>query len=89
MEVGDDTRDLANNLREEGMGPEVDKFFRDIRLFYIKFVSTIFKKFPFNSTFLVDMRILNPTERLAYQDYPIAVFCFFLPCKTVTTVRSH
>ena len=73
MEIGNDTRDLANNLREEGMGPEVDKFSRDIRLFYIKFVSTIFKKFPFNSTFLLDMRILNRTERLTYKDYPNAV----------------
>lgn len=47
IEVGDDTRDLANNLLE-GMGREVDKFFHDVRLFYIKFVSTIFQKFPFN-----------------------------------------
>ena len=31
------------------------------------------KKFPFHSTVLCDLRILNPSERRAYKEFPAAV----------------
>lgn len=73
LEVGDKARSLANSLREEGMGAEVDRFFQHVRLFYAKFASTVFKKFPFNSTLLSDLRVLNPAERRTYKDLHNAV----------------
>ena len=59
----DDTRDLANNLREEGWDLRLINYFVIFDCLH-QICATIFKKFPFNSTFLVNMRILNPTERL-------------------------
>ena len=40
---------------------------------YINFVKTLVKKFPFGSTILCDLRILNPSERRTYKDFPAAV----------------
>ena len=55
------------------MEPEVIRFFNHIGLFYSMFVKMLIKKFPFTSTFLSDLRILNPSERVTYRDYPNAV----------------
>lgn len=34
---------------------------------------TLFKKFPFQSTLLRDLRTLNPSERRSFKDFPAAV----------------
>ena len=73
VEVGEEARNLADSLREEGIEPAVNLFFDHVRLFYSILVKTLIKKFPFTSTFLSDLRILNPSERLTYRDFPNAV----------------
>ena len=73
IEVGEKARSLAHNLCENGMGREVESFFRSARTFYVAFVKTLVKKFPFGSTILCDLRILNPSERRTYKDFPAAV----------------
>ena len=73
LEVGEEARVLAKNLQEEGMGPEVSHFFHHIKVFYTTFVKTLMKKFPFHSTVLCDLRILNPSERRDYKEFPPAV----------------
>ena len=64
---------MAESLLEDGMTLEVKRFFEHVRIFYVKFVATMFKKFPFNSTLLSDLRVLNPAERRAIKDLPNAV----------------
>lgn len=73
LEIGNDARILALNLEENGFTNEVKRFHDHVRLFFSKLVQTIFLKFPFNSTFLSDLRILNPAERQSYNDFPGAV----------------
>lgn len=73
VDIGEETRTLAERLCEDGMEPEVNSFFDHVRLFYTLLVEKIFQKFPFSSTFLSDLRILNPSERLTYTDFPNAV----------------
>ena len=73
LEVGDATRTLALELTENGMEHVVSSFFDHVRLFYAAFVTTLIKKFPFKSSLLSDLRVLNPTERLEFQDFPNAV----------------
>lgn len=73
LEVGESAWLLAQDLRENGMGPEVDIFFHHVRLFYTSFVKTLLKKFPFGSTILCDLRILNPLEQRTYKGFPAAV----------------
>ena len=64
LEVGDATRALALELTEQGMEHVVSSFFDSVRLFYAAFVTTLIKKFRFQSSLLSDLRVLNPTERL-------------------------
>ena len=73
LEVGEEARVLEKNLQEEGMGPDVSHFFHHIKVFYTTFVKTLMKEFPFHSTALCDLRILNPSERRAYKEFPAAV----------------
>ena len=73
VEVGDEARQLTQNLREDGMDPEVDLFFHHVRHFYSTFVKTLINKFPFGSPILCDLRILNPSERRTFKDFPAAV----------------
>ena len=73
LEVGETTRMLALELTEQGMEHAVSAFFEHAQLFYCAFVSTPMKKFPFQSSLLSDLRVLNPAERLGYQDLPKAV----------------
>ena len=73
IDVGVDAQVLSDSLCDEGMEPEVNKCFDHVRLFYCTFVKTLIKKFPFTSTFLSDLRVLNPTERRTYRDFPNAV----------------
>ena len=73
VEFGERARLLAQHLCENGMGPEVDFFFHHVRLFYTTFVKTLMKKFPFGSKILRDLRILNPSERRTFKDFPAAV----------------
>ena len=73
LEVGEATRMLALELTEQGMEHVVSAFFKHVRLFYCAFVNTLMKKFPFQSSLLSDLRVLNPAERLEYQDLPNAV----------------
>ena len=47
-------------------------FFDHVRLFYTTFVDKLIQKFPFNSTFLSDLRILNP-DQLTFKDFPNAI----------------
>ena len=75
LEVGEEARQLDQRQREDGMGAEVDIFFHRVRLFYVTFVKTLMKKFPFGSTVLCDLRILNPSERRTLKDFPAAVLC--------------
>ena len=51
----------------------VSSFFYYVRLFYAAFVTTLMKKFPFQSSLLSDLHVLNPTEWLEFQDFPSAV----------------
>ena len=73
VEIGDETRALSLGLCEEGMEAEVRSFFDHVRLFYSILVKKLIQKFPFTSTFLSDLRILNPAERVTYKDLPNAV----------------
>lgn len=73
VEVGQKARLLAQDLRENGMGPKVDTFFHHVRHFYTTFVKTLLKKFPFGSSILPDLRILNPSERRNFKEFPAAV----------------
>ncbi len=76
LEVGESTRNLAAEMIDrEGMENIVSTFLRlgHVRLFYCPFVDTLKKKFPFQSTLLSDLRVLNPTECLGYRDLPNAV----------------
>lgn len=73
VEVGNEARCLANTLCEDGMGSVVNRFFKNVRLFYAKFAIAIFKKFPFEPTLLSDLRVLNATERRSFEDFPNAV----------------
>ena len=73
VEIGDEARALAISLRDEGMEGEVNLFVDHAKLFYIMLVKKLFEKFPFTSTVLPDLRILNPSERTTYKDLPNAV----------------
>ena len=73
LEIGEAAQSLAHNLCEDGMGQEVNNFLRSVRTFYATFVKTLVKKFPFGSTVLSDLRILNPLERRTFNDFPAAV----------------
>ena len=72
VDIGQEARKLVDSLCEEGMVPEVNVFFDHVRLFYITLVEKLIQKFPFNSTFLSDLRVLNPSERLTFKDFPNA-----------------
>jgi hypothetical protein len=48
-------------------------FYGHVRHFYCTFINTLVKKFPFQSTLLSDLRILNPAYHLQYRDFPNAV----------------
>ena len=73
IEVGEKARLLAHDLRENGKRREVKSFIHSVRTFCTTFVKTLVKKFPFGSTILCDLRILNPSERRTYKDFPAAV----------------
>ena len=73
MEVGEQTRVLALEMVEDGMEHLVTAFYGCVREFYVKLVDTIMKKFPFESSLLSDLRVLNPAERITFQDFPNAV----------------
>ena len=60
-------------MTENGMVPEVDRFFVHVHLFYSTFVKKLFQKFPFKSTLLSGLRILSPAEPTTYRDFPNAV----------------
>lgn len=66
LEIGNDARILAIKMEEEGCVNEVNRFYTHVRIFLSEFVKTIKKKFPFKSTFLSDLRIINPAERQTY-----------------------
>lgn len=51
---------------------EVQLFFDHVCLFYSSLVTKLFEKFPFNSTFLSDLQILNPQQRTEFADLPNA-----------------
>ena len=59
LEIGQGVRVLAVAMMEDGMNREVQAFFDHVRLFYEAFIRTIIKKFPFKSTLLSDLRVLN------------------------------
>lgn len=73
VEVGDEAKALALGLCEEGMEVEVSSYFDHVRLFYSMLIKKLIEKFPFTSTFLSDLRILNPSQRVTYEDLPNAV----------------
>ena len=64
---------LSVVMTEEGMAAEVTQFLAHVRIFYSTFVKKLINKFPFNSSFLSDLRVLNPSERTTYRDLPNAV----------------
>ena len=70
--VGDETQQLASEMIEEGMEGVVSTFYKSVRAFYCTFVSALIKKFPFKSTLLADLMVLNPLER-SNHDFPNAV----------------
>ena len=70
LEIGNDARILALQLDEEGFTHEVNEFHKHVRSFFVKFIKVILKKFPFESTILSDLRILNPSERCNFSDLP-------------------
>ena len=70
LEIGEEARQLATSLYEDGIGPEVDSLFCSVRTFYATFVKTLIK---IGSTILCDLRILNPSERRTFKDFPAAV----------------
>ena len=72
LEVGDSTRVLAAELTEQGR-EHVSAFCDHVRLFYCAFVNTLMKEFPFQSSLLLDLCMLNPAERLGFQNLPNAV----------------
>ena len=73
LEVGEAAQLLAHNLCENGVGQEVESFSCSVRTFYATFVKTLVKKFPFGSTILCDLHILNPSEQRTFKDFPAAV----------------
>ena len=48
-------------------------FFDHVRLFYTTVVDKLIQKFPFNSTFLSELRILNPSDQVTFKDFPNAI----------------
>ena len=76
VDIGEEARKLVDSLCEEGMVPEVNVFFYHVRLFYTTLGEKLIQKFPFNSTFLSDLRVLNPSERLTFKDFPNAIVRF-------------
>lgn len=61
--VGEDARQLTNELIEEGMEDIVSAFYRSVHKVYCVFVDTLRKKFPFQFSLLADLMVLNPSER--------------------------
>ena len=70
LEIGQDARVLAVAMEEDGQHGEVQVFFDHVRLFYEAFICKLLKKFPFKSTLLSDLRVLNPEERTTLNDFP-------------------
>ena len=70
LEIGQDARVLAVAMEEDGQHREVQVFFDHVRLFYEAFICKLLKKFPFKSTLLSDLRVLNPEERTTLNDFP-------------------
>ena len=77
LEIGQDTRVLAVTMVEDGYDREVRAFYGHVRSFYEVFVRTIIKKFPFKSTLLSDLKVLNPQEIATSNDFPNAVLNSF------------
>ena len=73
IEVGEDAQQLASDMIKEGMDHVVSAFYDHVRQFYTVFIDTLLKKFPFESSLLSVLRVLNPADRLSYQDFPNAV----------------
>ena len=64
VEFGDEARALAISLCDEGMEGEVNLFVDHAKLFYSTLVKKLFEKFPFTSTVLPDLRILNAQHNI-------------------------
>ena len=73
LEVGKAARAFAMTLsEEEGLEPEVQLFYKHVHAFYCALINKIFEKFPFNSSLLSDLKILNPQQRVEFADLPNA-----------------
>ena len=72
LSVSEGAQQLIYEMIEEGMEDIVSAFYGSVREFYCMFIDTLLKKFPFNSSFLADLVILNPSER-SRSDFPDAV----------------
>ena len=71
--IGEASRSLVDSMIEDGMVPEVTRFFAHVRVFYSTFVKKLVNKFPFTSTVLSDLRILIPLSALHTEIFPNAV----------------
>ena len=77
LEIGQDARVLAVTMVEDVYDREVQAFYGHVRSFYEVFVHTIIKKFPFKSTLLSDLKVLQPTGDSHLQRLPQ---CCSTPC---------
>ena len=69
LEIGQNARVLAVSMEEDGEHVEVRNFYKHVRAFYAAFFGKLVKKFPFKSSLLPDMKILNPEERVKNNDF--------------------
>lgn len=72
FEIGETTKVLVVELTLQGEEHIVSKFYDHVRLFYSALVRTLFKKFPFQSTLLSDLFVLNQKER-HNEEFPQAI----------------
>ena len=70
LEIGECAWSLSVVMTEDGMTTEVTQFLAHVCTFYSTFGKKLINKFPFNSSFLSDLRILNPSELSTYRDFP-------------------